>query len=214
MTRAPYVVLGMAQVFVEYCISTVPVQLRRRMKKHGLIVDFSDWPQSISITETSETSKPAQSTNLNTEDTRKLSRNPSSSSITQEPAQPQTAKLKKAGRNVIKLLRSKKKHISRWKRAQIFLLTYMKTTKVKFYIRLPFLVLSDTWLCYYMLSFIFSIMGLCVTPFFFAFNLYDIPAKNRLLQKVIQSVTVNRTVLSLTGFFGVIVIFQVCNLIC
>ena len=64
---------------------------------------------------------------------------------------------------------------------------------------LPLLLMTDTTLQYYLFFYIPSCMiGLLVTPYMFSITLLDMVAKSRLLQKVIEAVTVNHQALTLT----------------
>ena len=61
---------------------------------------------------------------------------------------------------------------------------------------------------YYVLSLAACVLGLCVNPLFFVPALLDIVYQSRLLQKVIDAVTVNLDSLCLTFMLVLIVIYQ------
>jgi len=76
-------------------------------------------------------------------------------------------------------------------------------------LRTPLLLLfKDQWLLYYVLSILNCTLGLLVHPFFFVPLLLDIVVQSRLLQKVIEAVTINSQSLFLTFLLVLIVIYQ------
>uniref|UniRef100_A0A7S3B2S7 Ion transport domain-containing protein n=1 Tax=Haptolina ericina TaxID=156174 RepID=A0A7S3B2S7_9EUKA len=73
----------------------------------------------------------------------------------------------------------------------------------------PLIILqNDWWLLYYLLSILNCALGLTTHPFFFVPALLDVVVRSRLLQKVIEAVTVNKDSLALTFLLVAIVIYQ------
>jgi len=76
-------------------------------------------------------------------------------------------------------------------------------------LRTPLLLLTrDQWLLYYVLSIVNTSLGLLVHAFFFVPLLLDIVVQSRLLQKVIEAVTINSQSLGLTFLLVLVVIYQ------
>ena len=69
------------------------------------------------------------------------------------------------------------------------------------------LLMQDTQLQYYLLYLLTCALGLTYSPFIFSLTLVDIVVRSPLLQKVIDSVSVNKKALGLTFFFIGIVIY-------
>jgi len=77
------------------------------------------------------------------------------------------------------------------------------------WVRTPLLLLlNDQLLVYYCLAMINTALGLSVHSFFFVPLLLDIVVQSRLLQKVIEAVTINAQSLSLTFLLVLIVVYQ------
>ena len=73
----------------------------------------------------------------------------------------------------------------------------------------PLLIMQDDWwLIYYLLSISNCVLGLKVHSFFFVPALLDVVVRSRLLQKVIEAVTVNKDSLALTFLLVAVVIYQ------
>jgi hypothetical protein len=70
------------------------------------------------------------------------------------------------------------------------------------------LLLEDRWLCYYLGYIGIVALGLLYLPFCFVITLLDIVVRSRLLQKVIEAVTVNSESLTLTFILVGVVIYH------
>eukprot|EP00743_Colponemidia_sp_Colp-15_P008508 GILK01009255.1.p1 GENE.GILK01009255.1~~GILK01009255.1.p1 ORF type:complete len:1334 (-),score=217.51 GILK01009255.1:107-3976(-) len=68
-------------------------------------------------------------------------------------------------------------------------------------------LLSRSWALYYVLYLLFSLLGLLVSPFFFAFHLIDVVPRVKLLRYVITAVTQNAGQLASTAFLWVLVMW-------
>ena len=179
---ASYVVytLGVAQVLVsclsliEHCISTMPMTLRQVWGEHGVSIDFPEiWPLKIDLKYTDEDAA-GESDDDNSGGKEGDDEDGEGGEVVDIAEQQAREKEKKAKRD-----RHLRYYVSVWT---------------------PLLLLqTDTWLQYYTLFYIPScIAGLLFTPFCFVITLLDIVVRSRLLQKVIEAVTVNIQALTLT----------------
>ena len=182
-----------ALALIEHCISTLPLTLREAWEARGVIIDFPQiWPLKVTLERVhpdgegdgSSGSTPERATNgdakllVEATHSRRESRNGGGGGASSYGDASEDEAEQK------KL----------W--GEVLLWT------------VPILIQQDRWLTYYLFYLTICVLGLAWLPFFFVITLLDIVVRSRLLQKVIEAVTVNSNSLALTFMLVAIVIYH------
>lgn len=72
-------------------------------------------------------------------------------------------------------------------------------------------IITDSAFVYRLVLFVFAVLGIVVSPFFFSIHLLDVVSRSKVIQSVLTAVMIKAKNLILTGVLGVVVYMLIQN---
>ena len=219
--------LGLGLVFtccaslLEHCVVTLPLTLRAAWEQRGVRIDFPEiWPLKVELECIDKEPQHDSQADADADDSGgadgasgdvRLSDGPtvggaarSGGGENEHPPSPSAKPLGEGGLLVLAEEEAEGELLplreARAKRAALLRHVVLVSP--------PILLQQDRVLAYFLLYLLICALGLLYSPFFFVITLFDIVVRSRLLQKVIEAVTVNSESLSLTFVLVAVVVYH------